>query len=251
MTQLSKKQSELFQVRRFAAAIGVDFTELEPGETPDFAATVSGEVIGIEITEIYVDTGASGSPAKALESRRRSTVARASRHYATLGGPAVRASILFSSSCGVSDLTPVLGERIAQAIHDAVNGLAPGDDIDLEYPEHGLAEVTRISIRLSDKTYLFELGAAPVHEYGPSQVQLALDRKIDSHAKYPEHLDQSWIVVVVDGFGAASFMEPDSEVETHQYTSPFDRCFVLHNFDEVAIRLRHSKPLGPSNDRSS
>ena len=93
-----KKQHELFLFERFAEAakLSPEIIDSE-NESPDLVVRLSGEMVGIEITELFVSEVAGGASLQAHESTAQRIVSKAQRIYEASGPPYAHVSVLFAT----------------------------------------------------------------------------------------------------------------------------------------------------------
>src|SRR3569623_3624723 len=100
-----KKQNELFLFERFAEAakLSPEIIDSE-NECPDLVVRLSGEIVGIEITELFVSEVAGGASLQAHESIAQRIVSKAHRIYEASGPPYAHVSVLFATGYDLGSL---------------------------------------------------------------------------------------------------------------------------------------------------
>ena len=83
--QEQRKALETYYATEFLRKVGLSY-ELEPREAPDFLMRTPNGVVGLEITQLYKDERADGSPHKKLESRRVHYLRGLAATYYEMGG---------------------------------------------------------------------------------------------------------------------------------------------------------------------
>lgn len=86
---MASKVQERIYVEAFLAHMDGHHTIVEERESPDFLIMVEGEQFGLEVAQVFRDqaeVGNSGSPAKAVESRREKFLHQIATDYYSSGG---------------------------------------------------------------------------------------------------------------------------------------------------------------------
>jgi hypothetical protein len=85
MAQKQKKELEIFYASMFLRKVGWSYA-LEPREAPDFLMRTPGAVIGLEVTQLYKDERADGSPQKEAENQKVRYLRSLAKAYYAMGG---------------------------------------------------------------------------------------------------------------------------------------------------------------------
>jgi len=94
---MASKVQERIHVEAFLARLGGQYTIVEEREAPDFLVSRNGELVGLEVAQVFRDhdsVGDSGSAAKAIESRRSKLLRRLAADYYSAGGLALNVQAL-------------------------------------------------------------------------------------------------------------------------------------------------------------
>lgn len=229
---MSKKQHERFFLERFlnTAALAVEI--VEERETPDFLIRHEQKLIGVEITELFVDECSVGGTLQAQESITARIVNRAQALYREAGGSPAHVSVCFSTAY---DLRPLHRDRVASMLSSFVLdlGLTLWQRVDWR-PD------TLTSLLPPQISFIHALGV-PSHDMGHWSVARAgwaspltdnkLNERIGEKAKrlpqYSAIADETWLLLVADRSRPSQLFSRSETLNACTIRSPFSRTFYF------------------------
>ena len=238
-----KKQRERWQLERFRASYS-EFPSgvITPSEEPDFLVENNGEVIGIELTEIYRPQASDRLPMQASESLMNQVVNQARTIYEGNGGPALWVSVHFSAYPELrKSIVSGLAVKLARIVSDRNITLGEGADLENEYEDTDYFPEEIHSIRISryaglTKGFWKVTTAAFIPKLSSEEIQQTLNKKNVLCPSYRKKCQEVWLVIV-HGSALSSTFEMANDARAHKYKSNFDRVFMCDLFSQVSIGL--------------
>ncbi len=228
---LSRKWRERQLFDAFIRLSHINAVVAEEREAPDFILRVDGKVVGVELTEIYVEDDGQPLAPKARESLATKAVSQARQQYEKRGGRPLHVAVGFipNADLQVNDRT-----RIAESLAEFL--------LMQELPADGYKSWSH-SRRLSLPSQIGFINAFLVpspdcaHWYAPQAGWVApLTEKIISDSigskvtkldSYRSAVQDSWLVLVVAGGAPSQAFEPAPDLAWETIVSPFARTFLL------------------------
>lgn len=254
-----QKEQECSWLRQVLRAVdGHDPSDVQLSEEPDFLMPgADRRVLGIELTRIHkpVQTE-SGRPLRAAEGELDAIVDRAQEIAPDKGVSPLQLRVYFA---GQQDSPKARRESIACGIAEAIVHFAPrsGDSRQLinwtagkkTLPEE-VGSISMFGLRPSSRPcWSRSVSGYVMHDFGKN-LQSCLDKKQARLSRYLEKCDRCWLIVVAEGVGEASFLEPSTTVQRRVYESAFERVFFLDAFSgthfELDVQNRHGMEDAPS-----
>jgi hypothetical protein len=194
-------------------------------DSPDFRIRAGDNIIGVEVTGLF--TSPDGP---ALESTQERIFDQACRKAERLNLPPAGVILFFNlrKPLRVADC-----RRIAHAVVKVVadNMPADGDMAELEHRPGQPSEVDLIHI---ERQYRREVGRwradykfSAIERNISDIVQEAITKKTARLTTYRKACDECWLLLVADSFMASGNLEFGEVNQTHTFSSPFMRTYVL------------------------
>ena len=194
-------------------------------DSPDFRILAGDNIIGVEVRGLF--TSPDGP---AIESTQESIFDQACRRAECLNLPPASVTLFFNLR---KPLRVAARTRIANAVIRVVaeNMPADGETVDLEGRSGQPAEVDQILIsrrhcrppgrwRADFKFNAIERNMSDI-------VQEAITEKAARLPTYRKACDECWLLLVADSFTASGNLEFGEASQTHTFSSPFTRTYVL------------------------
>ena len=248
----SKDESERAYLTGFLAASGLvtgEAPKRPQQEPPDFVANLDGRRIAIEITRVHQDDDENGgSTLRAGESNREWVCREVAALIAKAGVKPLHVSISFAHD----ELNGKRRHSLAREIVGLILANNPNDSTLTElnwrdYEETGQygkvwpEELNGLTLLRCPWSTLHEVHGDDVgwmFESFVEHLQATVLRKGADQSGYAELYDETWLLIVAEGFGPSSFFSPGSETREHAYTSPFGRTFFFDHFGRKWFELR-------------
>lgn len=212
------------------------------GERPDFVWPNLEQPLGVEITRLFKDTPQGQRPTQVQESERKATIEIARRLYEQRHLPNLDIRIIFGSNpINKSDRN-----MLAKKLTDAVQKHLPASNscvqvhndfsVNCSLPE----EISYLSIaRLDslDRNSWSVSDAGWVQENFIDELQRRINKKNVEFPHYMRRCCRCWLLVIADGDGPSSFLQPNEDTKQHIYYSLFHRTFFMEAFTRRVIEL--------------
>jgi hypothetical protein len=238
-----KKQYERFLLEQFLEVAGLSGEIVDDtGEAPDFIVQIERELVGVEITELFIIEGDRAENLQAQEALAQRIVSHAQRLYVSSGARHAHVSVHFAP--GV-DLRTLNRNQTAAALAAFVSSQS------LTVGQHVQWHQDYVGTSLPDAvTYVQMLGVpepgmahwtvpragwvAPMNE---GVLQTSIDEKTALLPKYRERVGTNWLLLVADGSKPSQFFEPPSDAVASAITSPFARTFYFGRMRRTVLEL--------------
>jgi len=238
-----KKQYERFLLEQFLEAASLSGEIVDDNcEAPDFIVSFERELVGIEITELFISNGNRAGNLQAQESLAQRIISNAQRAYTSSGVQHAHVSVHFA--LGV-DLRNLNRDQIAVALAAFVTaqGLSAGQHIQWrqDYVGSALPEaITYVQMlgvpepRMAHWTTPRAGWVAPMTE---TVLQTSIDEKAARLPKYALRLATNWLLLVADGTKPSQFFDAPSAAVASAIVSPFARTFYFGRMRRIVIEL--------------
>ncbi|MBK9408020.1 MAG: hypothetical protein IPN47_08225 [Gemmatimonadetes bacterium] len=238
MTRATKKGAELALLTRFRdVCTRFPDGDVEPSEAPDFIVRGKERRVGIEVTELFVASGASTSPPQALESARASVLANAQDLMLQGGDPPLAVSVHFSQHWQPSgrDLASLAQRLVSIVRHESP--IAPGTSVTLGDGDERLADVWDAVVAMT--VHYPERAAqhfwmapgfawiAPIERAKLAEVVATKERLLP---RYLTRVDRAWLLIAFRSSRLSSAMSFDPSVLQPPFASAFDRIYLYDDF---------------------
>ena len=238
-----KKHFERFLLEHFlrvsrTTAEVVDDT----GEAPDLVVRTNGRLVGVEVTELFRDSGDDSNAQQAQEEIAQRIATRAQEVYALRGAPHAHVSIHFSPN---GDLRRLNRERTAVQLAAFVEERALAAWQRCDWRQDHVSKALPDEISCLDMLGVPEAGMSLwttprggwVAPLDLQTIQRRVDEKATRLERYRERVATNWLLLVSDGARPSQFFEPPTPDVARAVVSPFDRSFFFARFREVVVEL--------------
>ena len=210
-------------------------------EAPDFILNTDTGSVGLEVTELHIENDGGKIAPTQRQSIVRDVVARALQRYQQLTSTPTYVSIQFSTSSRLLKLDRI---DTARALADFVasNLPATGTSSEVRIPLQHPLQPTVQSVRIWAGTPVTRSQwTAPlagwVSPLSQDIVQRAVDQKAARLPAYRARTSTVWLLVATAGDGPSQYFEPDPMFHPSSIVSPFDRTFLLCQFQGTVVEL--------------
>jgi hypothetical protein len=242
----AQKKIELEHLLSFRRACD-DFPvgEILSGETPDFIVDTGSTRIGIEHTQVYIDSAKKRGSLQSCEAAKTRIIQLAEQHVQEAALPDVYVSLFFNLTWLPERKQE---ERIAQAVAQTViDNLPPeGKSVWVTYQLHSgqpievdLIGIHRIS-DFGDKRWSAQEAGQPVND-AIKRIQGSIDSKEGKLRNCLQKCDEFWLLIVAPSWTPAGMIHPDAASLEHTYSSSFARIYFLNHSYGTVIQL-NTKP---------
>jgi len=229
-----KKARERGFLHAFLQLSNLPAKVLEEREAPDFLLEVEGRAIGLEVTEVFIESNGGPVAPKVAESIVGEIVTRARRRYEVQGGKPLHVSIGFHSRV---DMRHVSKREAADEIACFLLALDP--------PLNKLMKCQRRAVdrdALPEQIAFMQVLAVPDQTmadwWAPQAgwvapliaefLQPSVDEKSRKIEQYRQVIEEVWLLLAIEGKGPSQLFEPSGEIPV--VASPFDRTYLLSIF---------------------
>lgn len=238
-----KKEHEVFILRQF-----IEFANLrgeivdDSGEAPDFIVKFDNQLVGIEITELFITDGNHNNSMQVQESFARRIVQKAQRLYTSSGARPVQVSVIFSSGI---DLRCLNLEEAAKALSNFIEKKAPvvdqiiqcqNGDAENALPE-AMAYIRSRGVLNQKMAHWIVASAGWVTPMTKALLQERIDKKARLLAKYKERVTTNWLILVAGGNNPSQFFAAPSATIAAAVSSPFTRTFYFGCMPRNVVEL--------------
>ena len=243
---VTKKQRERHFLRAFFNLSGLPAQIVEVDhEAPDFILRLEGRKIGLELTEIFIESESGSIQPRARESIGRRVAAQARQRYEELAGKPVHVTIELSLG---PELLKLNRAKTAEQLAAFILALDP------PLGQYVAWQRARLNDPLPSEIQYLHILAVPswnmAHWYVPSSgwvaplteqiIQASIDEKWKKLGQYRVAASESWLVVAIEGASASQLFDRLSDVRPEAIVSPFDRTYFLSVFDGFLRQLSGS-----------
>lgn len=238
-----KKQHERFILGQFfnAANLRGEIVD-DRSEAPDFIVKFGNELVGIEMTELFVSDGSNAANLQTQESLAQRIVLNAQRLYVASGARPAHVSVHFAPRV---DLRSVNRDEIAAALCALVKTQAPEVDQLVQWHQDYVGNVLPEAI-----TYVQMLGvperrmahwtvpnAGWVVPMTQTVLQASVDEKATLLPRYAQRVATNWLLLVSDGPRPSQLFDDPSAPVASAISSPFARTFYFARMHGTVIEL--------------
>lgn len=234
-----RKERERFLVESFIRLANLPAVVSEDREAPDFILRFEDQLVGLEVTELFISTSSGGESLQARESISSQIAAKAQNLYRAAGGKPAHVSVCF---CPSMSLREINRDRTAQALCNFLLQLnlevserrvwCP-DDMDeqlSELPEE-ISFVQALGVPSYDMAHWAVARAGWVAPLNVAPLQQRITEKAKRIESYRNAVNTNWLLIVADAMKPSSFIEIKSDFAEEGLQSPFDRTFFYRHPD--------------------
>ena len=253
-----KRRREKFLLERFLEQRGIKPRNVEQllPPNPDFLINLDGRMVGIEITEIFIQPDKSNKYQRVtdelllqeIDSIKDQIVSEAQKIYFETNSTLVLATIVFSHVPRVKKKSKQIAKLIADKVRDMVSGNT--SDVVHWWPDvldnetHLLSEaVAAIHIcRVPERRFARwePTKAGVVTNLTPEHLQDRIDLKAQKLSNYRKNNEFSeiWLLMVADRTRPSQKLHRRLDPPLLSVSSPFDKTFYCcHASDEPVVEL--------------
>jgi hypothetical protein len=241
----AKKTRERFLLDRFLSVKGLNPSEITSSEAPDFVLKIDSKLIGIEITEAFLEASVGGLTLRAHESLTDRILSKAKKLYDGRANTPAHISIaFFSPQISLKLNRDELSLAIAELVQDLMigaNGHVHWRNVN-DHPDSRLNAVAFITVLPVDEAEHGRWNVARAGWVAPlTNKHLApiVERKNARYATYKRHLDQVWLLIAIDGGAPSQMFDLKTPVNLASLGSDFDKTFFLRTWPPLL--LHHEK----------
>ena len=249
---LNRQTLQKARERAYLERFRENFADFPDGEVvsfehPDFLVKAQPRWIGIELTEYHVqepDKGW-GSPMRALEGTEDKVLRTASEQYQSKGLPPVVVSVLWHPHQALDRRRiPELAADLANLVQEHLPEL--GHRVTIRRRRHPawrslpqeVASLTVVRRKSISKNSWTSVRGAFVPTLTPPELQQIMWNKEAKVLTYRQQCREVWLLIVARGFEPSTHVDLESELESHEFETTFDRVFFLHHANEYVAELR-------------
>ena len=240
---VTKHQREAALFREFTQRYAVPAGRVDHLDEPDFRIhTATQGVLGVEVTELFQQSGRTGSQGQEVE-RTKLLEAVKQRcieadvppaHVAVFFAPYVRLDKVNRTDCA---------SRIAKLIQTR---MPPTDDgytrVQNSFSDDAIPDCV-LSITIArfpwlERHHLSAPDAGWVQTDCIALIQTCLDAKAKLYEKYRAACTECWLLIGSSGFQPSSLFAASPETYQHEYETPFQKVFWLEGFSHSLMELR-------------
>lgn len=251
MTREAQEALELRLVKLFREGCS-DFPggELRHQDAPDFV--VADGVLGIEVTGVYRPRSPDDYCVREQESLRRRVMNSAHAKCRQAGLPGLYVSAILGR-LSVASL-PKLVNTLAELVESNVP--PPGERISLAYAFAGAWDDPVLSslaitrpLGLEDSLWCATSGAEFLAPATPALLQERIDKKEGRIEAYRRSAQAVWLLIVMDDHAASGDFSIPTDLLRHEYSTNFDRVYLMRTSDGWAGALATRASSGPADYR--
>ena len=243
MTSLERqKLIEKYQFDVFCGLSEIGFSNLKPmteDGAPDFIIDFKNEIIGLELTELYVDDMPTGSIQRMYYSNRNKVLKIVERELLKKTDHKFDAYITFANSeIEGTEVKPLSKEltNLIQSLEGKIKNENPFEFINTDYHSN----IERI------KTFWFDgymdINVMSTFFHWTPQIEIDLlynaiitkEKKLNS---YLTHCDKSWLLLIETGYFPSRF-DNYEKLNSFNIESGFERIYLLRVLDRELFRLK-------------
>lgn len=230
--EVKKKREEKIYLDGFLKSLGQDAEIITAdSESPDFVLRYKGQMIGLEISRVYISDGEGLDTLQARESQGTKILFKAQRAYKEFGGLPVLVQVVFHPGYSLSKL-PV--NETAKALASLVKDLRPGERSSREWrPEDTMNplpdEITYIRVLSVPNEDLAHWSVAR-GGWAASLTSERLQERIDEKSKrlpvYQQRNATNWLLLVVNSTNPSQLFKHPTNPDEIKVESPFSKTFL-------------------------
>ena len=199
MSRLSNSDVERYYFEQFRCDYQIPIGNVNYTDRPD--VVIDGpHRVGIEITNLYLESGDKPGSEQVQRRRRTQVLKRAQELFVAAGGPSTELSVGFDSSFPINEVEPVadaLSRLGQQLIHQSTRRV--GRDIYKHIPQ--LSDVYHNGTVYPDAMWRLIQGY-PVPALSVDRLQAVVHEKTAKASEY-QPCDRYWLLIVVDFMDSA------------------------------------------------
>jgi hypothetical protein len=245
------KGLELHYLERFKSLIS-DFPdgEVEVSERPDFIIQNKTGAVGIELTELHKQAPLGKRELQANQAMWNLVTQSVLNQYKLLGLPNLYATLHFNQSYEISKSE---GIKLSRIILDIITNNIPeeGCNFSEEYdwinrdyfPEH-LHQISMTRLPGQDETFFNNPMSTWVGPLPKTLIEETIRFKESKLPAYQKRCSHNWLLITIDTAFMSTWFSSDECMERMEFTTDFDRVYILKSFENRVVRLKVIQTLG-------
>jgi len=237
LTSNKKREKAIFAIFHDRYGLNEKFVH---GDSPDFIGPFNGNILGVEITEIYSLDKSKGKTLREHEVAKKRIIDRAREQAIEFGLPPLHVHVLFTGNVS-NDKEPYLTESLFEIVKN-------------NYPE------SHSKVRLDSKNeiakdfyaiLIYNIAGPKRHIWNTSeaggvetnfsgQLQKIIDFKSKKMSQYLSKCNRCWLIIAALGVSASNFYEIGKNMAQTCYDSAFEKVFFIEAYNgtlqELSIR---------------
>ena len=238
-----KRQHERFVLEQFLRAADLQGEIVDDrSEAPDFIVKFGHELVGIEMTELFVRGGSDARNLQAQESLAHRIVSNAKRLYESSGAQHAHVSVHFAPR---ADLRSLNRDETAAALSAFVKARAlvvgqlvqwQPDDVGNVLPEV-ITYVQMLGVPERRMAHWTVPNAGWVVPLTATVLQASIDEKAALLPAYARRVPTNWLLLVADGGKPSQLFDGPSAAVASAISSPFARTFYFARMRGAVVEL--------------
>ena len=229
------RERGIFDVFRDKYGLAGEFKHID---SPDFIVSQDGNVLGVEITEIYSKDEIDGKTLREHELTKERIVDRACEKAKECGLPPLHVGVIFTGNIQNSDET-FLTDTLFETVKN--NYPETGDQVDLD-SESGIPDgfwaIVMYNVPGSKRHVWTVSEAGDVETNFSQQLQQIIDSKAEKISQYLAKCNKCWLIIAALGISGSNFYEISEEMKQICYKSPFEKVFFMETFSKTLKELK-------------
>lgn len=236
---------------RYLSKFKDNFVDFPPGEVrcgrppePDVVIELSsGDIVGIEVTELYKDE-ASGSSSKSRESEQNKVIRAARCQLEDDGVSPLDVAVYFDPDATMKKrdreaLIRWLVDFVSEHLPTSEGNFTFNNTFDGSFPE-SVSGIRISRFFVLSRHHWSVPNAAYVQSNFVRGLQSRIAEKAVRYKSYKQVCERCWLLVVADGFEPSSLFDLNGSTLSQVYESPFERTFFLEAFSGRWFELHAS-----------
>jgi hypothetical protein len=233
---IRQKQRERFMLECFIKAAKLDVQIIDEREAPDFVVRANSQLVGVEVTELFISNDSHGSTAQAKEAISSRIATKAQHLYQAAGGSPAHITVCFAPGLNLRNLNR---DKTAEALCHFVLGLNLSlwqrvdrrpEELNGPLPDE-ISLIHALGVPTFDMAHWGVARAGWVAPLVLSPVQQRIDEKAKRISKYQETISENWLLIVADAMRPSSLIEAKPGFDAQAIVSPFGRTFFCRHPD--------------------
>jgi hypothetical protein len=238
-----KKEYERFLLEQFFKALGQPLELIEEREGPDFIVRVDQELIGIELTALYLSHQSEKTLLQVHESISNRIISLAEKLYQESSAPPVHVTVCFKLE---SDLKRLNRNLVASSLVNFVRtkDLATWEHFDFHPSRQdeselleGISFIHCLGVPSNDMSHWGVARAAWVANLATPTLQSRVDEKAKKLPDYRKAVLKNWLILVADIGKPSQAMRLGPDFDPTEIVSPFNRTFFYSRLDGSPTEL--------------
>ncbi len=237
----NRKDRERHLLERFLSVAEIAGTISGERESPDFEVTVDGRCVGVEITEVFLQTPLDQVPLQAQESLTQRIVVAAKQHYERERSTHIHVSVTF---CSGMDIRHVNRDAVARSLANLVmqQPLRESQHTSWhnDYENEELEDIAFVNVLPVPSKDMAHWSIGRAGWAAPLTIDLLASRVSEKNRNvdvYRKRYGEVWLVIAVEGSKPSQFFNLDDLPDTTAIRSEFDETYFFSSFPGRVLRI--------------